>query len=224
MVRDVDPLSDHFRPLIRHLDVILGSSFQEVYDGEILRKTDHPATEAVHFLMRYPDSRDSEAFRLWLDRNLSPKVGERIFGIALAIGSELRHIFVTAQKRHIAERTVLENEEQYSLSLHHGKEVRWDLMREHARELQSYLQAIAACAQQDTFVPTDLQRLILNALDGVAMTADALEAALGVVREALYDGRQRRGGLKELMDRGLVLHDRRAGCYYRPDALPRCSG
>ena len=66
---------------------------------------------------------------------------------------------------------------------------------------------------QNTFVPNDLQRLILDALEGVAMTVDMLEAAVGVARDTLYGDRKRRGGLKELMDRGIVLNDRRIGGY-----------
>lgn len=71
-----------------------------------------------------------------------------------------------------------------------------------------------APAAQDAFIPTPFQRGILAALNGQALRTDALGAAVGD-RSRLY----KRGGLKELRDRGLVAHHVRLG-FYRPDALP----
>ena len=70
------------------------------------------------------------------------------------------------------------------------------------------------------FVPTELHREILDKLDGVAMTADDLEAAVCVSRSTLYGGKAGKGGLKDLVERGLVLNERKVGGYYRPDAPP----
>jgi predicted transcriptional regulator len=60
-----------------------------------------------------------------------------------------------------------------------------------------------------------LQDDVLEALDGKALTLDALATKLGVDRSALH-----RRGLKELLARGLVENHRRVGGYYRPDAPP----
>jgi hypothetical protein len=67
----------------------------------------------------------------------------------------------------------------------------------------------------DSFIPSDLQRQILQKLDGKALTLDALVSKLHVDRSRLH-----RDGLKELMARGLVKNSRRVGGYYRPDAPP----
>jgi hypothetical protein len=66
-----------------------------------------------------------------------------------------------------------------------------------------------------SFIPTDLQERILEALNGKALTLDALAEKLDHERSSLH-----RDGLKELMRRGLVRNNRRAGGYYRPDAPP----
>jgi hypothetical protein len=71
------------------------------------------------------------------------------------------------------------------------------------------------------FVPTELQSEILQVTTGRALTADALEGELCVSRSTLYGGRDKRGGLKELVEIGLLKNDRKVGGYYRPDAPPQ---
>lgn len=75
----------------------------------------------------------------------------------------------------------------------------------------------AECAH--AFVPSALQREILELLRGAAMTADELEHRLECARGTLF-GRDRKGGLTELKKKGLIKNDRRVGGYYRPDAPP----
>lgn len=72
------------------------------------------------------------------------------------------------------------------------------------------------------FIATPLQREILKVLNGCAMVSDALEFKLKVDRRRLYygGGADRLGGLKELVDRGHVVNNRRLGGYYRPDNPP----
>lgn len=67
----------------------------------------------------------------------------------------------------------------------------------------------------DEFVPTPLQRAILEALDGSAMKQAALERALKTNRRVLH----RPTGLIDLFDSGRVCKHRRLG-YYRPDRPP----
>jgi predicted transcriptional regulator len=69
--------------------------------------------------------------------------------------------------------------------------------------------------QETPFITTELQDGILQALDGKALTLDALVAKLGVDRSTLN-----RFGVKELKARGLIANNRRVGGYYRPDAPP----
>jgi len=70
------------------------------------------------------------------------------------------------------------------------------------------------------WIPTEVQRDILNALVGVAMTADALEGALEISRSTLY-GKKRKGGLTELKELGKIANDRKVGGYFRPDSPPK---
>jgi hypothetical protein len=71
-----------------------------------------------------------------------------------------------------------------------------------------------------------LQTLILQELDGEALTRDRLCVALGNISpETLYGKKNKRtgkqkGGLNELVEIGAVKNDRRVGGYYRPDAPP----
>jgi len=67
----------------------------------------------------------------------------------------------------------------------------------------------------DQFIPGDLQELILEALDGVAMKTGDLKRSLPS-KARLF---QKPGGIQELRDKGLVKHHQRLG-YYRPDAPP----
>jgi hypothetical protein len=71
------------------------------------------------------------------------------------------------------------------------------------------------------FVPTDLQRRILDALDGCAMRKQQLaDRVCGGEGSRLYRSRKRRSGdLNELLDLKRVLHLDDRG-YYRPDAPP----
>jgi hypothetical protein len=69
--------------------------------------------------------------------------------------------------------------------------------------------------QETPFIPTELQEAILQALDGKALTLDALVAKLAVDRSNLN-----RSGVKELKARGRIANNRRVGGYYRPDAPP----
>ena len=72
------------------------------------------------------------------------------------------------------------------------------------------------------WVPSKLQRRILEVLDGVASTADKLEGALDVSRSTLYGNKKtKKGGLTELMELGKVANDRGIGGYYRPDSPPK---
>lgn len=67
------------------------------------------------------------------------------------------------------------------------------------------------------FVPTPLQRRVLDALKGRSLTKDALAAELGVDPSQLH-----RDALRQLMDTGveLVCNKLRGVGYYRPDAPP----
>lgn len=71
---------------------------------------------------------------------------------------------------------------------------------------------------EDNWVPTELQRSILAALDGRALTADGLEGEIAVSRSTLYGGDS--GGLNELKALGKVKNSRKVGGYYRPDSSP----
>jgi hypothetical protein len=66
---------------------------------------------------------------------------------------------------------------------------------------------------------TGLQRIILEALDGKALTLERLEAELEMPRDTILGGRTRKGGLKELVALRRVIK-RTKGGYYRPDAAP----
>jgi hypothetical protein len=69
--------------------------------------------------------------------------------------------------------------------------------------------------QPEPYIPSPLQRRILEVLDGKALTADALEVRLQVDRKSLY-----RDGLNPLRNRDLVRNSRSIPGYYRPDAPP----
>jgi hypothetical protein len=74
------------------------------------------------------------------------------------------------------------------------------------------------------FLPSSLQAAILTALKGTALTADELEFRLHVDRRTLFYGSDKtnsgKDGLKQLMQLGLVINNRRVGGYYRPDFPP----
>ena len=65
------------------------------------------------------------------------------------------------------------------------------------------------------FILTAIQKGILAALDGKARRTDDLADQIGD-RSRLF----RKGGLKELQEKGLIKHHDRLG-YYRPDAPPK---
>jgi hypothetical protein len=76
----------------------------------------------------------------------------------------------------------------------------------------------------EPFFRSPLQDHIWSALDGKAATADALELLLHTDRRRLYYGGtpDKRGGLDELVKRGLVLSGKGMGIrgYFRPDRPP----
>lgn len=72
------------------------------------------------------------------------------------------------------------------------------------------------------FNPTEMQMMVLHKLKAGAKTRDELMGELGIGSpETLYgkkDSRGRRlGGLTELLDRRIVLNDRRRGGYFLAD-------
>jgi len=76
--------------------------------------------------------------------------------------------------------------------------------------------AIEGPRSAEQFVPTQLQRQILDALDGTALKKEPLAAALQLGDPSrLY----KPGGIKELRDEKLVDHKRGVG-YFRPGAPP----
>ena len=76
-------------------------------------------------------------------------------------------------------------------------------------------------SQPEKLILSQLQREILAELEGRALTADRLQTRLDVgSRDTLYGGRDRRGGLNQLMDYGLIENDRKVGGYFRPDSPP----
>jgi hypothetical protein len=97
----------------------------------------------------------------------------------------------------------------------HGREMNPDVVVRADNPVDVQFQQ-ATTKTPTAFVPTPLQKAILNALDGKAMKkqalADAVSKGEGTV---LY----RAGGLKELREREIVEHKRGVG-FYRPDALP----
>lgn len=68
---------------------------------------------------------------------------------------------------------------------------------------------------EEVFVPTAFQAAILEELEGKAIRSGALGAAVGDKRRLF----RHPGGLRELIERGMVRHHKRRG-YYRPDAPP----
>ena len=78
--------------------------------------------------------------------------------------------------------------------------------------------------QSPQFVPSALQRRILAKLSGRARTADQLEGDLNVSRSTLFGGKDKRGGIGELVELGLAANDRKIGGYYRPDPPPPKEG
>lgn len=66
------------------------------------------------------------------------------------------------------------------------------------------------------FIPNEMQTAIIEALEGKALTTDALAAAAGYGRRTLF---RKPGGLEELQAQGLVAHRDGLG-YYSPLAPP----
>jgi hypothetical protein len=92
-------------------------------------------------------------------------------------------------------------------------------LRKVQRLVEAFLGAVGQRPASPTagqpFVPTPLQKRILDALAGKAMKADKLADAVKVDRRRLF-----RDGIKELRERGLIKNSRRVGGYYRPNAPP----
>jgi hypothetical protein len=82
------------------------------------------------------------------------------------------------------------------------------------RDRGAELPIAAEQALTSGFVPDRTQSLILDALDGKALTLAKLERAAERSRKTLIKA------LKELNKAGLVKNCRRIGGYYRPDAPP----
>jgi hypothetical protein len=74
---------------------------------------------------------------------------------------------------------------------------------------------IAAGWSVEPFVPTHVQKAILQVTDGCALRQSELEEVTGYDRAQLH----RESGLKELMKLGKIKWHRRLG-YYRPDRPP----
>jgi hypothetical protein len=70
-------------------------------------------------------------------------------------------------------------------------------------------------AAEPHFIPTQVQKEVLDLLKGKVLTLDALAEKLNHDRSTLH-----RRALKELMQRGKVKNNQRVGGYYRPDAPP----
>lgn len=85
------------------------------------------------------------------------------------------------------------------------------------REMANALEQVVG-EQEDAgeFHPTDFQREILTALKGKALTSNALAVLIGCHKPQLYKDP---GGIHELVEEGLVQHQKRLG-YYRPDEPP----
>jgi hypothetical protein len=77
------------------------------------------------------------------------------------------------------------------------------------------LRGIPAPASSPTPPLGEVERRIMEALDGKALTLDALAAQLDRDPSRLH-----RDHLKPLLDGDHIKNDRRIGGYYRPDALP----
>lgn len=71
------------------------------------------------------------------------------------------------------------------------------------------------CEEEEPFVPKRIQAEILEALDGRALRTTALANKLSN-RTQMYE---HPGGMRELLERGLVKKHSRLG-YYRPDEPP----
>ncbi len=71
-----------------------------------------------------------------------------------------------------------------------------------------------------SWVPSDMQRLLWQSLQGVAMTSPTLMTVLDIGSKETLFGKQRIGGLTELVELDLVKNDKRKGGYYRPDHPP----
>ena len=81
-------------------------------------------------------------------------------------------------------------------------------------------QAVRSLREAILFLPSEIQEVILEHLDGHVANGDELLTMLNCgSKETLY-GKKRRGGLTELVNLGLVKNSRSRGGYYRPDKPP----
>jgi hypothetical protein len=94
-----------------------------------------------------------------------------------------------------------------------------DLLRDFCKQFPTYRRIIPEVDLQTTapFIPTALQKAILDSLNGRALTKQALANA---VCKGDAGRLYRHGDLKELRDLKLVAHKNRVG-FFRPDAPPK---
>lgn len=98
--------------------------------------------------------------------------------------------------------------------------VDWRGVQIQLSDLCVYIDMLSYAIESISFLPNDLQSLILQALEHRSMTQLDLMVNLNIgSKETLY-GKAGKGGLKELLDEGVVRSDKRLGGYYRPDAPP----
>lgn len=71
-----------------------------------------------------------------------------------------------------------------------------------------------------TFVPTPLEVMILDSLNGKALTVDELQEACHCSRPTLYGGKTKKDGIKNLLSLGRIAKRKKGGGLYRPDAPP----
>lgn len=109
-------------------------------------------------------------------------------------------------------------------------ETSWVKSDEHS-PIQRLMLDVDACVADlranISFTPSEMQNLILESLDGTAMTKEELCHAVGAKSaNTIYGSRSDKsvGGLNELMTMGLVVNGRsdKSGIrgYYRPDSPP----
>lgn len=169
--------------------------------------------------------------KAWLEYNMSPQYADRFDGRIESAEESVAIIWTQVQP-------LFKNIGGYTFSwsadhpIHSGSidslVLAWQHTRTQLADVHLWLVQLRDWLRQKVrfdkmekrkrFIPTELQRAILGALSGRAMTADELVGTLAVSRSTLYGGKT--GGLNELVRLGLVTSDRKRGGYYRWDAPP----